>query len=126
MRPIALVLALVACLDVPALFAAQPDPGALARARRAYNAGRYDAAIGAARHALEVPDQADAARLVMARALLERFRTSSVPADLVDARNTLRAISLPSLAQNERYELMVGFGQWLFLTGRFGAAADLF
>jgi tetratricopeptide (TPR) repeat protein len=126
MRPIALVLALAASLNVPAAFAAAPDSRALDRARRAYNAGRYDAAIGAARHALEVPDQADAARLVMARALLERFRTSSLPGDLVEARDTLRAISLPSLARNERYELMVGFGQWLFLTGRFGAAAELF
>jgi hypothetical protein len=26
----------------------------------------------------------------------------------------------------ERYELMIGFGQWLFLTGRYGAAAELF
>ena len=98
MRPIALVLALAASLNAPAAFAAAPDRSALDRARRAYNAGRYDAAIGAARHALEVPDQVDAARLVLARALLERFRTSSLPGDLVEARDTLRAISLPALA----------------------------
>jgi tetratricopeptide (TPR) repeat protein len=127
MRPIALVLALVAGMNAPpATFAAAPDTSALDRARRAYNAGRYDAAIGAARHALDVPDQVDAARLVLARALLERYRASSLPGDLVEARDALRAISLPGLPQTERYELMVGFGQWLFLTGRFGAAAELF
>src|SRR5215203_2044777 len=126
MRPIALVLALAASLGAPAAFAAAPDSRALDRARRAYNAGRYDAAIGAARHALEAPDQVDAARLVMARALLERFRITSTPEDLDEARDALRAISLPALPRNERYELMVGFGQWLFFTGRFGAAADLF
>src|SRR3954471_16168959 len=112
MRPIALVLALVACLDVPALFAAQPDPGALAGARRAYNEGRYDAAIGAARVSLEVPDQVDGARLVLGRALLERYRAAARPGDLVEARDTLRAVDLAHLPQGERYELMVGFGQW--------------
>ena len=126
MRPIALVLALVACLDVPALCAAQPDPGALARARRAYNEGSYDAAISAARQSLEVPDQVDGARLVLGRALLERYRAAARPGDLVEARDTLRAVDLAHLPQAERYELMVGFGQWLFLTGRFGAAAELF
>jgi hypothetical protein len=126
MRPIALVLALVASLNAPAAFAEAPDRSALDRARRAYNAGRYDAAIGAARRAVELPDQVDAARLVLARALLERFRASSLPGDLVEARDTLRAISLPQLPQTERYELMVGLGQWLYLTGRFGAAAELF
>jgi len=126
MRPIALVLALVACLDVPALFAAQPDGGALARARRAYNEGSYDAAISAARQSLEVPDQVDGARLVLGRALLERYRAAARPGDLVEARDTLRAVDLAHLPQAERYELMVGFGQWLFLTDRFGAAAELF
>src|SRR5215204_2206663 len=119
MRPIAFVLALAASLNAAAAFAAVPDRSVLDRARRAYNAGRYDAAIGAARRALDIPDQVDAARLVMARALLERFRTSSLAGDLVEAHDALRAISLPALPQTERYELMVGFGQWLFLTGRF-------
>src|SRR5215208_595565 len=126
MRPTALVLALLASLNAPDAFAAAPDRGALERARRAYNAGRYDAAIGAARHSLEVPDQVDAGRLVLARALLERYRAGSESTDLVEARNTLRAIEVAGLLQAEQYELMVGFGQWLFLTGRFGAAAELF
>ncbi len=126
MRPIALVLTLAVSLNAAAAFAAAPDRSALDRARRAYNAGRYDAAIGAARKALAMPDQVDAARLVIARALLERFRTSSLPGDLIEARDALRAVSLPRLPETERYELMVGFGQWLFLTGRFGAAAELF
>jgi hypothetical protein len=126
MRPIALVLALVASLNALNAFAASPESGALRRARRAYNEGRYDAAIGAARHSLNIPDQADAARLVLARALLERYRARSEPGDLVEARDTLRNVDLARLPQAERYELMVGFGQWLFLTRRFGAAAELF
>ena len=126
MRPIALVLALVASLNAPDAFAAAPDRGALDRARRAYNEGRYDAAIGAARHRSDVPDQVDAARLVLARALLERYRDSRRPArPRRSARHAARD-RLPAPAAGERYELLVGFGQWLFLTGRFGAAAELF
>src|SRR5688500_8735245 len=102
MRPIAVVLAIVASLNAPTAFAAAPDRSARERARRAYNAGRYDAAIGAARHAVEVPDQVDAARLVMARALLQRFRTSSLPGDLIEARDALRAITLTNLPQTEQ------------------------
>jgi tetratricopeptide (TPR) repeat protein len=126
MRPIALVLVLLAGLNAPHASAGAPDRSALARARRAYNDGRYDAAIGAARHSIRVPDQVDASRLILARALLERYRAASDPRDLNEARDTLRTISLDRLPPAERYELMVGFGQWLFLTGRFGAAAELF
>ena len=126
MRPIALVLALLASLNAPDASAATPDRSALNRARQAYNDGRYDAAVGAARHAIEVPDQADAGRLVMARALLERYRVKSDTRDLVEAREALRTIDVAPLPTSERCELMVGFGQWLFFTGRFGAAAELF
>lgn len=126
MRPIALVVALVATLNAPDAFAASLDRGALNRARIAYNEGRYDAAIGAARESLDVPDQVDAARLVLARALLERYRDSTEPRDLAEARDTLRAIDAARLPSGDRFELLVGFGQWLFLTRRFGAAADLF
>ena len=126
MRPIALGLALLASLSAPHTFAAPPERDALKRARHAYNNGRYDAAIGAARRAVEVPGQVDAARLVLARGLLERFRAAADPGDLVEARDTLRAIDVARLPQDARYELMVGIGQWLFLTGRFGAAAEMF
>jgi tetratricopeptide (TPR) repeat protein len=127
MRPIALALALAASLNALAGAAAdQPGLTALARAREAYNEGQYDTAIGAARRALELSDQPAAARLVLARALLERFRTTSEPQDLVEARDLLRKVELSRVPPAERYELMIGVGQWLFLTGRYGAAAELF
>jgi hypothetical protein len=126
MRPIALVLALLASLNAPDASAATPDRSALNRARHAYNDGRYDAAVGAARNAIQVTDQADAARVVMARALLERYRANLDARDLVEARDTLRMVDVGRLPNSDRCELMVGFGQWLFLTGRFGAAAELF
>src|SRR6185503_3603269 len=108
MRPIALVVALVATLNTPDAFAAALDRDALNRARTAYNDGRYDAAIGAARQSLDVPDQVDAARLVLARALLERYRASTESRDLVEARDTLRAIDAARLPAGERLELLVG------------------
>jgi hypothetical protein len=104
----------------------QTDANALASARRAYNEGRFEAAIGAARRAIEVGTRVDAARLVLARALLERYRANPVPEDLAEARDTLRSLELSRLPPDERYELIVGVGQWLFLTDRFGAAAELF
>jgi hypothetical protein len=127
MRPFALALALTVSLNALAGAAVdQPEPTALARAREAYNEGRYDAAIGSARRALELSEQPGEARLVLARALLERFRTTSEPQDLVEARDLLRRVELSRLPPAERHELMIGFGQWLFLTGRYGAAAELF
>ena len=113
-------------LNAPAAFAAALDRGALARARIAYNEGRYDAAIGAARQSLEVADQVDAARLVLARALLERYRAAAEPR--TSSKHATRCAPwMPrACAAGERDELLVGFGQWLFLTGRFGAAAGLF
>jgi tetratricopeptide (TPR) repeat protein len=126
MRSLALAALLSVAADAAWASTASPDRGALARSRHAYNEGRYDAAIGAARRALEVADQVDEARLVLARALLERYRSTSQAEDLTEARDTLRQVHLSQLAPADRSELMVGVGQWLFLTGRFGAAAELF
>src|SRR4029453_16201374 len=127
MRPIALALALAGSLNASVgAVADQPGLTALARARQAYNEGQYDTAIGAARRALGLSEQAGAARLVLARALLERYRTTSEPQDLIEARDLLRKVELSRVPPAERYELMIGFGQWLYLTGRYGAAAELF
>jgi tetratricopeptide (TPR) repeat protein len=102
------------------------DVHALARARDAYNEERYDAAIEEARAALASPTLVDAARLVIARAHLERYRQSAEPADLTHARDALRAIDASRLSQREQAELLVGLGEWLFFAERFGAAAELF
>lgn len=111
---------------VPA-WAMPADRTALARARTAYNAARYDAAIGAARNILhDDDDDADAARLVLGRALLERFRKGGDAHDLGEAREALRATDASSLSPGDRGELLVGLGQWLYFTDRFGPAAELF
>jgi hypothetical protein len=106
--------------------AAPADRGALVRARTAYNAGRFDAAIGAARNAADIAGDADPARLVLGRALLERYRQSGDARDLQEAREVLRAADPGKLVPADRAELLVGLGQWLFFTDRFGPAAELF
>ena len=58
----------------------------------AYNQGHFDAAIGAARTALTIPADVDAARLVLGRALLERYREHADARDLEEARDALRAV----------------------------------
>jgi hypothetical protein len=106
--------------------AAADERDALARARAAYNEGCFDEAITDARQALAVPADANAARLVLARSLLERYRERAMPADLSDGRDMLRAVDAARLSVADRAELVVGLGQWLFFTDRFGAAAELF
>jgi hypothetical protein len=121
-------LAILVALLVSAApaWAAPADRTALARARTAYNAGRYDAAIGAARNVLHTEADVDAARLVLGRALLERFRQAGDARDLNEAREVLRATDGSNLPAGDRGELLVGLGQWLFFTDRFGPAAELF
>ena len=115
---------LVLMLAGPASPPAQARP--LARARDAYNEERYDAAIAEATEALAVPALVDSARLIIARAHLERYRQSAEPADLSQARDALRAIDASKLAERDHAELLVGLGEWLFFAERFGAAAELF
>jgi hypothetical protein len=99
---------------------------ALIRAREAYNDEHYDRALTEARTALSSPDVADAARLIIARAHLERFRQSAEADDLNAARDALRAIDPSRLNGADHAELLVGLGEWLFFSERFGAAAELF
>jgi hypothetical protein len=99
---------------------------ALVDARRLYNAGDYDAAERLARAALEVPASANAARVVLGRIQLERYRRSGAQSDLADARNVLRAVDPRALDRTERLEFTIGLGEALYLEDRFGAAAELF
>jgi len=100
------------------------DP--LAEARRMYNAGQFPAAERLAREAMMVPALADAARVVLGRVLLERFRETATTEDLKVARQTLIAVNPQTLDGRDRVELMIGLGETLYLEDRFGAAAELF
>jgi hypothetical protein len=99
---------------------------ALSDARRFYNLGQFDAAERAAREAARVPASADAARVVLGRIQLERYRRAPVPADLSSAISALANIDARRLDPRERIELAVGLGEALYLEDRFGAAAALF
>lgn len=99
---------------------------ALAEARTLYNSGQYEAAERAARAALEQPAEVNAARVVLGRIHLERYRETEVPSHLTDARRALRDVDPQALAPRERLELTVGLAEALFLEDRFAAAAELF
>src|SRR4051794_39904992 len=92
----------------PAAAAKKPDP--LAAARQHYNLAQYDEAIEAAKRAVSKPGAGSAARLVMGRSRLERFRARGVTRDLDDARADLRAVDPASLDPRERVELQIGLG----------------
>lgn len=108
---------------------ATPDSraaSALAEARRLYNLGRYEAAVEAAG---EVPAQSAVypeALLVLGRSRLERFRQTADEQDLAQGRDDLRSIDASRLDERDRLELLVGFGQALFLENEFRAAAEVF
>ena len=105
-------------------FAAEPQ--ALALARTLYNAANYDEAIVAATEACKEPSAVDAARLVLARAHLERYRGRGDAADLAAAREAFANITRASLNPRDQVDLLVGLGQSLFLGETFGAAAEIF
>jgi hypothetical protein len=98
----------------------------LARARQLYNAGKYDEAIEAARGATAAPDLVDRARIVVARASLERFRRSMEPADLSTARETLAQIKTAELGADDRLDLIIATGELLYFDDKPGAAAEQF
>jgi hypothetical protein len=120
MRP-CLVAVLLAALTASAQAA---DP--LTEARRLYNLGQYEMAERLAREATTIPARADAARVVLGRIQLERFRQSSDPRDLSTARASLRMVEAAALDAAERVELTIGFAEALYLDNRYGAAAQLF
>src|SRR5512132_2022433 len=109
-----LVIALVILLGSAPARAADP----LAEARRLYNAGQFQAAEKLAREAMIVPALGDAARVVLGRVLLERFRESSNAEDLSTARKALIAVDPRALDARERVELTIGLGESLYLEDR--------
>jgi len=122
---VALVVALMASMaQVPV----PEDP--LVRAHRAYNAGKYDAAIGAAREARQQPARANAAAVVMARALLDRYGASSVSSDLDDARAVLAQVRPAELAPRDYVAFLMGLGLVWYHdgcdAGCFNTAAEFF
>jgi hypothetical protein len=104
----------------------RPQPQVLARARQAYNAGQFDAAIAAANDARKTPALVSSANLVLSRALLERFRAKSEPADLSGAHESLASVEPARLSPAERQDYTVGLGIAVYFEGRPGAAAELF
>jgi tetratricopeptide (TPR) repeat protein len=121
MRLVFFTAMLVCTLATPALTA---DP--LTEARRLYNQGDFDGAERAALDAGKEPTTADAARIVLGRIQLERFRKSSSPSDLDAAIAALRTVDARRLDPRDKTELTVGLGEALYLEGRYGAAAALF
>lgn len=102
-----------------------PPPDPLAEARDLYNRGRYEAAIDAARRAVEVAPSRHAALVVLGRAGLERFRQTADPADLAAAREALRQVDASRLEARDRLELVIGLGEALYLDDLYLPAADL-
>ncbi|MEZ5319617.1 MAG: hypothetical protein R2752_19610 [Vicinamibacterales bacterium] len=104
----------------------RPDP--LAEARAHYNAGRFDEAAASAIEALALPGLGDVARVVLARAELERYRESREGGSLDAAREALKAVHADALLPRDRVEYLVGVGEALYLDDppRFGAAAEYF
>jgi hypothetical protein len=105
--------------------AAQVYAPDLARARAAYNDRRFDEAIVAATTARRIAETEDAAVIVLARALLERYRDRADPSDLSAAREALGTVRAESLGERDRIELLLAFGEALYLEDDFGAAAEV-
>jgi len=108
---------LLSMLLVMAPTARAAEHPSLAQARALHNAADYDAAISAATIARSDPAWTDAAALVGARFLLERYRLRLDPGDLAAAREALTAIRPAALSPRDHLDLLVGLGQALYLGG---------
>ena len=102
---------------------AAADP--LTEARRLYNLGQYETAERLAREAAAIPARTDAARVVLGRIQLERYRQSADQRDLTMARESLRMVDTAPLDAAERVELTIGLAEALYFEERYGAAAQL-
>jgi len=98
----------------------------LSRAKQLYNGAQYTEAIEAAADAAKTGDLASAAHLVMARALLERFRQSGNEEDKSAARDALKQVRASDLSDDDRVELIIALGESLYFDGQSGAAAEQF
>lgn len=105
---------------------AAPPRDPVGRARQLYNEGKWDEAIAAATEARRLPQAADAAALVLARAYMERYRAAANPEDLDAGRTALQAVRVGALAPRARLDYLVGLGESLYLDDQFGAAAEIF
>jgi hypothetical protein len=119
------VVLVLAVFMPPVVSAEQPALADLARARTAYNDGNFDEAISAAGDARKVPETSDVAAIVLGRAHLERYRERADPADLSAAREVLGTVRTMGLAERDQIELLLAFGEALFLEDEFGAAAEI-
>jgi hypothetical protein len=121
-----IMFAMIVGIASPAIAVlAQAGAADLARARTAYNERRFDEAIVAATMARRVAETADAASIVLVRALLERYRERADPSDLSTAREVLGTVRASALTERDRLELLLAFGEALFLEDDFGAAAEI-
>jgi hypothetical protein len=119
-----LVLSAVA-LTAPAALAADLRAD-LARARELYNQRQYDQAIEIAEDVAAATEASDDADLIIARAKLERFRTSAELLDLTTARERLRRVRPERLVADGKVEYVIGLGETLYFDRAPGAAASLF
>lgn len=105
---------------------AQGEVDPLTRARQAYNLQQFDQAVTLASAARQTPAVANSASLVLARALLERFRRGGDVADVATARQALLTVDPARLVADEASELHLGMAELVFVDGQYGAAAELF
>jgi hypothetical protein len=110
-----------------------PTTDPLLRARRAYNEHQFDAAIAAAREARALPNLANPAAVVLARAYLERFLAKSDNPDVSDleaARKAFAEVKPALLSPADRTEFLVGMGMLVYhdgcSDGCLSAAAEFF
>lgn len=120
-----LVLTFALLMSAPSPVFAQAARADLAKARTLYNQKQFDEAIAVAMQARRQPDVAEKAAIVLARAHLDRYRERSDPSDLGAAREALSAVRATSLDVRDQTELILAFGQSLFLEDDFGAAAEM-
>jgi tetratricopeptide (TPR) repeat protein len=120
----------IAVAAVSALALLSPRPAAaqsdLERARTYYNEGQFAEAIAAATSAISKPATANSARLIIARARLERFRRMGDTKELATARRELVSLKPAGLAPQEAIEWQIGVGTALFLEDQLGPAAEIF
>jgi hypothetical protein len=105
---------------------AQREVDPLTRARQAYNDGQFDRALVLANEAMRTPAWADSASVVVARALLDRYRRTTDEVDLAAARKALLAVTPSRLKAGEAAELHLGMAELMYFDLQFGVATELF
>ena len=114
------------------LMAQSGVPDLLSQARDHYNRQQYDEAIRVAGEAQVVDTIRPAATVVLARALLERYRQTTQASDLERARAALRSVDASALNARDRVDLTIALGTSLYVDqsyafdDRFMAAAEQF